>query len=100
MINKNKFTIKILLISVLPILILFIFLGTLQIKSSHDLSSNTSVETERALYDIYTKVIKMKSKDIIDDINFKCSGTDNLIKRIKNKKIGQNGFVFLVQSNG
>ena len=100
MINKNKFTIKILLISVLPILILFIFLGTLQIKSSHDLSSNTSVETERALYDIYTKVIKMKSKDIIDDINFKCSGTDNLIKRVKNKKIGQNGFVFLVQSNG
>jgi diguanylate cyclase (GGDEF)-like protein len=38
MINKNKFTIKILLLSVLPIFILFIFLQILQITNSNSLS--------------------------------------------------------------
>ena len=100
MINKNKFTIKILLLSVLPILILFIALKTLHDTRSHTLSSKTSAAVERSIYDIYTKVIKMKSQDIINEVSFKCSGIDELIERVKNKKIGQAGFAFLMHSNG
>jgi len=100
MINKNKFTIKILLLSVLPILILFIALKTLQVTRSHTLSSKTSVAVERSLYDIYSRVIKMKSQDIINEISYKSSDIDDLIGRVNSKKIGRNGFAFLMHSNG
>ena len=100
MINKNKFTIKILLLSVLPILIIFIFLGMLQIKDFHDLSSKTSTEVEEALYEIYTKVAKTKSQDIADKLNFQNTEMNNLINSLKNESIGDFGFAFLLKSNG
>jgi len=100
MINKNKFTIKILLLSILPIFILFLFLQTLQITNSNTLSSKTSIEVENALFKIYTDVAKMKSQNIVDKLSLRSSGINHLIDSVKNEDIGHSGFAFLLQSNG
>ena len=100
MINKNRFTIKILLLSVLPIFILFFLLQTVHITNSNTLSSKTSTELEKSLYEIYTYVVKMKSQDIVDKLSLQSGGIDNLTDSVKNERIGDSGFAFLLQSNG
>ncbi len=100
MINKNKFTMKILLLAVFPMVILFIFLQTIHIANSNTLSLKTSTEVERSLFKIYTDVAKMKSQDIVDKLSLQSSGIYNLIDRVKNEEIGHSGFAFLLQGNG
>ena len=100
MIKKNKFTIKILLLSIAPIFILFVFLQILQVLNSNAFVSKTSSKLDDRFNEIYTNVAKVKSQNIIDNLYFQKSEVNNLIVRVKNEKIGQSGFAFLIWENG
>lgn len=100
MVFKIKFTTKILLLSVLPIFILFLFLQALQTVHHTTLSEKTTNELESALYDIYTRVAKMKSQDLVDNLCIQSVGVKSLNEKIINEEIGRNGFAFLMKGNG
>jgi phosphoserine phosphatase RsbU/P len=113
----TKFTLKIILLSTLPVIFFFIFSSTMLLYKVNNLSSSAAERTGEKFNEIYTQILKDKSRDnaekvrlkistVLDELNILRASAQQLIDNKKKhpeewqpNSWGENNFIYNSEKN-